>query len=131
MKYLNKENLESVFSYAPIYDGDQEVDKLPFLLKKLEVGDDNIVATFKRKERTRKLRVLAFEEWTDGKFLRCVADFSHENNKRKYSARPSRNSIDDIVFIYGTLSDLYPEGEDFQVEIINNDATWASTSYID
>lgn len=135
MRYINNENLDEIFLAAPPVDVDHEELKPPYLLKRLDCSHDAVFVTLRRKTRTRKLQVLAFEEWTNGRFLRCIAVFHHENDlRRAYTPRESLNSIDDIVFIQGVVASLYPEREDFVYDdalkphIFLDTTGWANTN---
>ena len=133
VRYINNENLDEIFLAAPPVAVDNEELKPPYLLKRLDCSQDAVSVTLKRKTRTRTLQVLSFEEWTNGRFLRCVAVFHHDNGlRRAYTPRESLNSIDDVIFIQGVVSSLYPEREDFVYEAgtvtVENMEAWANQS---
>ena len=58
---------------------------------------EKTVATVKRNTKTRKVQVLAYEEWSDGVWVKHTSEFQHVEGKRAYNARVRYSRPESII----------------------------------
>ena len=67
------------------------------LIKSNDVAGAKIVATVKRNTKTRKVTVLAYEEWSDGYWVKHTSEFNRTEGARQYTPRIRYSRPEQIV----------------------------------
>jgi len=66
-------------------------------LLKSSLETSKVVATLKRDKKSRKVQVLAYEEWSDGVWVKHQSIITNTNGKRKYNARVNYSRPEAVV----------------------------------
>ena len=66
-------------------------------LLKSSLETDKVIATLKRDLKTRKVKVLAYEEWSDGVWVKHTSEFINVDGKRPYKPRIRYSRPEDVV----------------------------------
>jgi len=69
------------------------------LLKSFDVSTEQVSAILKRDLKTRKVKVLAYEEWSDGVWVKHVSEFKTSEGKRGYNPRVRYSRPDSVLSI--------------------------------
>jgi len=69
------------------------------LLKSYDVSSQQVSAILKRDLKTRKVKVLAYEEWSDGVWIKHVSEFKTTEGKRGYNPRVRYSRPDSVISI--------------------------------
>jgi hypothetical protein len=97
-------SMENVQEYImdEVSKGSTPADKIEnngvtLLRSRAVTGDVN--ATVKRSTKTRTVKVLAFEEWSDGVWVKHQAEFKNTEGKRQYTPRIRYSRPNQVVSI--------------------------------
>ena len=66
-------------------------------LLKSSLETSKVVATLMRNKKSRRVQVLAYEEWSDGVWVKHQSIINNTNGKRKYTARVNYSRPESVV----------------------------------